>query len=88
MIYWAHEVVDLGNLLAGLGVAWDETGILHAVSLNPDDEAARASAQKTTLQTRFSESSYPGDLLHELRAALHGEDVSWTWFPRLKTGTV
>ena len=88
VIHWAHEVIDLGNLLAGLGAAWDETGSLHAISLNPDGEAARASTQKTTHQTRLSESSFPGDLLHELRAALHGEDVNWTWFPRLQTGTV
>ncbi len=88
VIYWAHEVVDLGNLVAGLGAAWDETGFLHTVSLNPDGEAARANAQKTIQQNRLSESSYPGNLLHELRAALHGEDVCWTWFPRLQTGTV
>jgi len=88
VIHWAHEVVDLGNLVAGLGAAWDENGSLHAVSLNPDGEVARANAQKTTHQTRLSESSYPVDLLDELRAALHGEDVSWTWFPRMETGTV
>ena len=87
LIYWAHEVINLGNLQAGLGAAWSEARSIQALSLNPNVEAARASAQKVVNQTHLTEASFPDDLLHEMRAALHGEDVNWTWFPQMHTGT-
>jgi len=87
LIYWAHEVIDLGNLQAGLGAAWSEAGSLHALSLNPNVREARSQAQVTVNQTQLIEASFPEDLLHELLAALHGEDVKWSWFPKLQRGT-
>lgn len=87
MIYWAHEVIDLGSLQAGLGAAWNTSGILHALSLNPDAGAARNSARKIVKRASLTESTFPADLYEQLQAAIHGEAVEWSWSPHAFSGT-
>ncbi len=84
--YFHHLALQIEGIELGFAAIWSERE-LHCASLAADADAARISCATNAPDVHPSHSPFPAPLEEQIRAAVAGDRVQWTWAASPIVGT-